>query len=384
MTYIDGSENNTVVALPCCGLGNRFHQITLSVLYAAEHGGRARVVWHQDAEVGGSYRDLFEGHPSFDVVDTPPESERYFGAESPSCISEGHCSQWHIAAGAVPTCANASSAYYDVLAAAGLPLADRGRPPRHAVLRGCGTMRIPEAYAQLCAQFLKGVRIRGHLADIVAAALPPRHSFIGVHLRAPDSAEAAEAEVAMPRRQLSQGRTHCHPVALFAQHVAMEAASNQQLSSVYVAASAPSYVDEFARALMQRDPSLPRRLRILTFADVTAHSQQHQRTHNKQSGARAGELATHSGVRDSLGGMQAAVVDLWALASAYKLLRSGQSTFGQLAAAIHTRPEEVVVRDTNESGCPAFAAMYPNQLPAFCSPHHGKSRLKSCGCRATP
>ena len=82
--------------------------------------------------------------------------------------------------------------------------------------------------------------------------------------------------------------------------------------------------------------------------------------------------------------MQAAVVDLWALASAYKLLRSGQSTFGQLAAAIHTRPEEVVVRDTNESGCPAFAAMYPNQLPAFCSPHHGKSRLKSCGCRATP
>ena len=72
-----------------------------------------------------------------------------------------------------------------------------------------------------------------------------------------------------------------------------------------------------------------------------------------------------SGGRDTVVGMRGAVIDLWALASAHTVFRTGESTFGMLAAAMHHRPTEVVVREPH---CRAWAAMRANgSVPAFCA-----------------
>ena len=106
--------------------------------------------------------------------------------------------------------------------------------------------------------------------------------------------------------------------------------------------------------------------------------------------------------RDSVYGMQGAAVDLWALASSRILFRSGESTFGMLAAAMHHTPIDVVVRNTSNPACRLgpnmVAAAVTNGsrasssstsaapavvvVPAFCSAKRGKEEPMACPCAA--
>ena len=204
--------------------------------------------------------------------------------------------------------------------------------------------------------------------------------------------------------------------------VADEVRSSRSVKAVYVASGSRTYVSKFAQLLnaalldSQLDsqlgstsmPDANRRplspLRIITLDDILAvvtrgkstdsaasaagstRPMTHQHTHNST-------LLVYEGMtlgRDGQLGMQGAVLDLWALASSYKLFRGGESTFGQLAASIHLRPDEVVVRDTRNSACKAFLGLYPSvhpddnsTIPAFCTPRRGKQTAMSCAC-ATP
>ena len=88
------------------------------------------------------------------------------------------------------------------------------------------------------------------------------------------------------------------------------------------------------------------------------------------------------GGRDTAYGVQGAVLDLWALASTSTLFRTGESTFGMLAGAMHRRPVEVVVHDTKQPGCRTWSQMYPgvNGTPAFCAPNRGLAPPRTCLC----
>ena len=100
------------------------------------------------------------------------------------------------------------------------------------------------------------------------------------------------------------------------------------------------------------------------------------------------------GGRDTVYGMQGAVLDLWALASTAKVFRSGESTFGMLASALHRRPAEAVVINASDPQCRSWGQMYPQRVaaagggnasamvPAFCAAHRGAEEPRTCECRA--
>lgn len=420
-----------VLALPCCGIGNRFRVIASAVQQTTHEHERVLVLWHSDLEVGAGYHELFEPHPRFEVVDLPADSERDFGAESPSCSAHLQCVKWHHAGAEsdAPSCSSASQTYNATLAAAALPLPAAAELPRQTIVRGCGGRFAAENDAVRCSDLLRGVRVKRALRSMVEAALPrSREALVGVHLRPRDDemdtsgSETGGGVGGGGGRRLSMGMTQCHPVELFASRVGEEARSNRRLTTVYVATSSRAYAAEFARALWAETSNASRRLRILTLADVLEGASGQSGGAGGADGAGGagsgggggvggsgggGSNSNHSGVprsggtsrrlsaaqamaqaefvgRASVSGMQAAAIDLWALASSAKLFRSGQSTFGQLAAAMHLRPEEVVVRDTSLAECPAWLTLYANAsagLPAFCTPFRGKTHPKSCACR---
>ena len=69
------------------------------------------------------------------------------------------------------------------------------------------------------------------------------------------------------------------------------------------------------------------------------------------------------------------------LASTSKVFRTGESTFGMLAAAMHRLPEEVVVHDATNPRCRAWGQMFAqNGTPAFCTPNRGLDVPRTCAC----
>lgn len=91
------------------------------------------------------------------------------------------------------------------------------------------------------------------------------------------------------------------------------------------------------------------------------------------------------GGRDTVYGVQGAVLDVWALASTSVIFGTGESTFGMLAAAMHRTPRFVLVHDTSVPGCRTWGQMFPgpnNSWPAFCAPNRGLEAPMTCACSA--
>lgn len=296
------------------------------------------------------------------------------------------------------------------------------------VFRGCG-MRFTDPIADplRCMQLARALRPTASLRALVARLLPddPRRA-VGVHLRPPD----AELDIGGPGvgvasvgagvernwtagsghapsaggRRLSQGRSLCHPVPLYARMVAQSLASDPRLAVVYVATGSLVHLDSFKRELakalhaaggvgeghggvaaaavtagqgvVSRSAGRRHPPRVLSLPDLLALPGAPQLVPRPaEEGPYAG------GGRDTVYGVQGATLDLWALASTSKVFRSGESTFGMLAAAMHRTPEEIVVHDSSNPGCKAWSQMFAvNGTPAFCAAKRGVDEPRACPC----
>ena len=257
-------------------------------------------------------------------------------------------------------------------------------PHREAptIFRGCG-LRFPEASAEhataRCVDIVGALRPLRSLRVLVSRLLPTDHrASLGVHLRAPDS------DLDIGGRRLSQGRAACHPTALYVGLVAEEYLRSPRVSLVYVASGSTKHLADFSAELLARlgphETELQgagRRMpRVVSLADLLAMN---GAPVNKPRPASEGPWA--SGGRDTVFGVRGAVLDLWALASTSKVFRTGESTFGMLASALHRKPSDVVVINASEPSCRAWSQMFAkNGTPAFCAPNRGAEEPRACLC----
>ena len=448
-----------VLAVPCCGLGNRVRTIIGAVLYARSRAPDHQapqsivVVWRPAADCGSPYARLFMSHPAFNVID-----HHVWRTTFSECDADASCVSWARAGGGSGTCTS-SSTHYNM----GATLAAAGAALPTAVFRGCGLRfeHDDDDTARQCAALVHDFHPHREVKATVAALLPANpKEVVGVHLRSPDadsdlgaigpmvrrkvdvldggggggggtvaattskggvdrSSGTSDATVqpggspvtGLPGRRLSQGKAECHPVRLFVKAVVEEWQQSPRLTTVYVASGSKAYLEEFRQGLHRAvaeaatpplstgsAPAHPRPPpRVLSLADLLAvpvvaapaaasnassFSSAHAHEHGWPGSADLGSMA-----RNNTNGMLGAVLDLWALASTSKLFRAGESTFGMLAAALHKRPVEVLVRDRERPECKVWGAMFPGgnsttQWPAFCAPTRGKEPPKTCECTA--
>ena len=394
---------STVIAYPCCGLANRMRLIVNAVAYAAVRQSRALVVWQPSPISGANFRDIFEESSDFQVVDVPRWLADDFSAP---CIEYTSCVRW-ISNPSTPErrqlrvhkelhfppaeCSAAINPipYRSILdeVSPGLPAPpDRGAP---AVFRGCGVRFESSDDSLLCGAITRRLTPVKSLRTLVTKLMPAdTRSAIGVHLRPPDTeldigGQGPNANPASGRR-LSQGRTACHPLALYAEMVADEYRQNHRLRVIYVASGSASHLSSFKHEVLARlEPSRPHFARIgrampqlLSLADLlTLPGAPVNRPRPAANGPWVG------GGRDTVYGMQLAVLDLWALASTSKVFRSGESTFGMLASAMHRQPSEAVVHNTTDPACKMWSQMFPhNGTSAFCAANRGAQEPQACQC----
>ena len=407
------------VSLPCCGLANRLRV----VFSAAMHSHRPTIVWAPSPISGALFSDLFEPHPAFHVLDDRRWRSDDFG---PRCQEAATCIRWRpispqqernrrrlgqqerkkerknaeSESTSMRTCASigAQLGYDDLFAAAGMrgsgafDAAAIGWP---AVYRGCG-MRFSDAEVdpRRCVRLARSLRPLAWLRRLVSQLLPsdPR-CVVGVHLRAPDNemdiggvgVATTNRSVSPPSgRRLSQGSSKCHPISLYVRMVGDAILADARITHVYVAAGALAHIQTFRRELLSRlhlargDRGLTPAPTILTLTDLLAlDGAPIIRPRPAFEGPYAG------GGRDTVYGVQGALLELWALASTSIIFRTGESTFGMLAAALHRAPTEVLVHDTSVAGCRTWSQMYPGangSWPAFCAPNRGLEAPKTCAC----
>ena len=398
-------SQSTVVAYPCCGLANKMRTVIGAALHSPQDQPPT-IVWTSSPISGAPYDKLFEPHEAFRVIDDKRWRSDDFDSrcqEAFTCVrwrSEGEGGR-RLEAGpsasssrheakrerkkdtTTRTCNSLAKplGYATVLAAAGLEFTTLETAP--TLFRGCG-MRFedPVRDPPACANIAARLRPLAPLRALVQRLLPndPHQSF-GVHLRAPDVemdiGGSGLANASRGGRRLAQGSSQCHPIGLYAKMVGAALLAHKRVTTVYVASGALSHLQAFREALHAELAKSERAFpRIVSLSDVLA-----------LDGAPtivprpASEGPYKGGGRDTVFGVQGAVLDLWALASTSKLFRTGESTFGMLAAAMHRQPEELVVHDG--PGCRTWSQMFAvNGTPAFCAARRGLEGPKTCTCAA--
>ena len=80
-----------LLAVPCCGLANRMRTVITATILARRRGTHARVLWQPSEICGASFGDLFEPHPSFEVIDRRDWRATDWGQ---MCQSNASCIDW--------------------------------------------------------------------------------------------------------------------------------------------------------------------------------------------------------------------------------------------------------------------------------------------------
>ncbi len=424
--------------MPCCGLANRVRLLVNAHLFAQRSGARLTIVWAPSPICGANFNDILEPHPQLNVIDW----RTWYTDSGAPCL--GGCVRWQHesllapgrqlrksespdnSAGMQCDDLKRTMGFERIFAGANL---DASLPPADdapSIIRGCG-LQFSDAQvdAHACSALVSTLRPRRELRALVSRLLPADPmTTVGVHLRPPDTEmDVAHADShwglhnASLGRRLSQGHAVCHPVELFSELVAKECAANPKLTSVYVASGSASYLLQFKHSLYRRlgpsSSALPGDAAVVAVDGQPGDVEPNPLHRQRQTGGRRhralprvlsladllrldgapvkvprppSEGPWSDGGRDTVFGMQGAVLDLWALASTSKVFRTGESTFGMLASALHTRPAEVVVRNTSNPQCRSWSAMYPlripgnGTLPAFCAPRRGSEEAHTCRC----
>ena len=387
-----GSTDFTM-AFPCCSLADRLRLVMNALDASSRQHLHTVVVWEQSAGCNSRYDDLFMPHPEFTVIEWH-RGQHYF---QPLCSAAPDCASWqspfktsgrqlpkqeqglHAASDALfggdDTVASTpcstlrpDGTFAAVLATLGVPALHHHTPQ---IFGGCAPRIADLAFSsQRCSHLIHKVRPRTELQEMIARLLgPDRTRVVGVHLQTHNHRAASGRHVGRNVAKALIEPLDCHTMYFYGDAINEEFYENERLTTIYVASESAYEVSQFSGLLRAR-------------------LHQHDRNQTRhESMARRGEpqilslsdlRKMRSDARDARGqntgyGMQGAVLDLWALASTYKVFTTGESTFGQLASALHQKPQEAVVYDTFNPVCVERAKrvmlrqVAANSTPSFCA-----------------
>lgn len=407
-----GPSTDALLVIPCCGIANRVRVVLGAVLVGAHANRRVTVGWSKERTLNSSFGALWQPS-SFNVEDVEHACGGVNAHDLARLAAAVHAPSWDIPRRAGITCGAYEGPYRpgDVLQG---PCVIRGciMPPtlgpqhaeslfnraglatiatirnatqaihearqaarRHASATGAtwvkgnntdvlyaGATLSTVWDAALCRPWVLDA-LRAHftpvasIVELVRAGLPTaNHSVLGVHLRDQDRTALAEQRTGFsdskrgapsstaPGRRLREGEQGCAVAANFAKAVLIEAADNPAIDAVYVASSSDRLLADFQKLFEAGVPFLPRvngrrrSLRLLTVADLLA--------------SRAGSATTLAHGRNRPEAINAAVVDLWALASTATLFRGSDSSFGELAAVVNNEQTRSFVVRSMSCGSP--------------------------------